>query len=338
MTPPDSAPADIAACFAACQGGDVEALRSLLARFPALAQARDESGSTPLHAAMAHPACVRLLLEHGADPNARDQGDNAYALHFAAANGRLETVRLLLDAGGDVHGAGDLHQGDVIGWAVGDGEGPSREMVSLLLERGARHHIFSAIATGDADLVRRVVRENPDALARRRSRFEQGQTPLHFALSAPDGLQPKPPRYDIADLLIELGADIEAPDDRGRTPLELAMLHGDLEAMRRLKAGGAIEPPVTGPSLSDERLAALRASIAGVTPMLCVSDVDAAVAWYVPLGWTVRMRVPETGGIGWASLMLGKVEMMVQHIVGRSGNQIALWYYTDNIDELEVEF
>ncbi len=61
---------------------------------------------------------VRLLLEHGADPNAREPGDNTTPLHWAAAHGHVDVVRALLDAGADVHGLGDLHEGDVIGWAT----------------------------------------------------------------------------------------------------------------------------------------------------------------------------------------------------------------------------
>jgi hypothetical protein len=38
-----------------------------------------------------------------------------------------------------------------------------------LVERGARHHIFSAIAVQDLELIERVVEENPDALAHRLS-------------------------------------------------------------------------------------------------------------------------------------------------------------------------
>ena len=77
-------------------------------------------GWTGLHAAAkgGHLEAVRLLLEHGADPNAREAGDNTYPLHWAAAHGHLEIVRALLDAGGDVHGVGDVHELDVIGWAT----------------------------------------------------------------------------------------------------------------------------------------------------------------------------------------------------------------------------
>ena len=77
----------------------------------------------------------------------------------------------------------------------------------MLLERGARHHIFSAIAIGDAEAIRRLAEDTPDALDRRMSRFEQRQSPLHFAISCE--------RHDLLDLLIELGADLEARDLNG---------------------------------------------------------------------------------------------------------------------------
>ena len=70
--------------------------------------------------------------------------------------------------------------------------------------------------------------------------------PLHAAFASPDGLGFLAGRADYAalELLIELGADVEATDDRGRTPLALAMLRGDDEAIRLLKAAGAKTPPV----------------------------------------------------------------------------------------------
>lgn len=326
-----------AAFFAACQAGDAAALRALLAVEPNLVRERNQAGSTGLHVAVAHRDCVRLLLEHGADPNARDSGDNASPLHFAAAGGFLESVRVLLEAGGDVHGFGDAHRAEVIGWAVGDGRDVRQDVVSLLVERGARHHIFSAIGLGDMGLVQALVEQDPDCLSRRRSRFEQGQTPLHFALAAPDGLQARPPQYEMADLLIELGADLEAEDDKGRTPLDVAMLRGDLEAMRRLKAAGAKEREPKAANLSNLEMGmdALRDSVRRqVTPMLCVENVDATVAWYEALGFTVQGRHPEAGAMDWAALSFGKTEVMLQPLGDRPGNQVALWFQTSRIEEL----
>src|SRR5262249_53286944 len=111
----------LAEFFRACAAGDADVLRGLLKNDRGLARERTPDGSTGLHLAVRHPDAVRLLIEHGADPNARDAGDNATPLHFAAANGILECARLLLDAGADVHGAGDVHKGDVIGWAARKG-------------------------------------------------------------------------------------------------------------------------------------------------------------------------------------------------------------------------
>jgi ankyrin repeat protein len=120
-----------------------------------------------------------LLLERGADPNAKETGDHTSPLHWAAANGHIDITRALLQAGADVHGIGDDHELDVIGWATvfrSEENAPHDELVSLLIPNGARHHIFSAISTGDLELIRRLVKENPGSLDRRMSRFEQQQS------------------------------------------------------------------------------------------------------------------------------------------------------------------
>ena len=59
-------------------------------------------------------ACVRLLLDRGADVRIRDYGDNAYALHFAAEAADLDVVALLVKAGSDILGEGDDHQVGVL--------------------------------------------------------------------------------------------------------------------------------------------------------------------------------------------------------------------------------
>ena len=67
------------------------------------------------------------------------------------------------------------------------------------------------MALRDKDLVRRVVADDANALARRRSTFENEQTPVHAAFAPPHGVGvlAGTPDYDMLALLMELGADVK---------------------------------------------------------------------------------------------------------------------------------
>jgi ankyrin repeat protein len=320
----------VAEFFRASAAGDASRLRDLLTDDAGLVRERTPEGATGLHLAAGHAEAVRLLIEHGADPNARDLGDNASPLHLAAARGNLDSVRTLLDAGADVHGTGDLHKGDVIGWATREGNEP---VIDLLLERGARHHIFSAMALGDLDLVQRLVEENPESLSRRRSRFENGQTPLHAAFAPPDGLGGKP-NYAMLELLIELGADVEAKDDKGRTPLAIAMLRGDEEATRLLKAAGAEAPTGRHEAGLPDELAALASSVRKTTPMFFVRDMHATVRWYQSIGFTADDLYEEGEELMLARLSFGKGELAFSPGGTTAPREVRLWFFTDRVQEL----
>jgi uncharacterized protein len=121
----------------AAASGDAESVRRLLSNDPSLAREYTEEGWTALHLA-ATPDIADMLLDAGADINARNrhkfagpgnsplsaavyqqrndvvrllgergadvnQGDNAgwRPLHLAAANGYVESARMLLAAGAD---------------------------------------------------------------------------------------------------------------------------------------------------------------------------------------------------------------------------------------------
>jgi len=192
----------------------------------------------PYEASLLFPAArsgsieaVDALLRRGLDVNYREKGDNTYALHWVAAQGNLAMARKLVDAGGDVIGDGDDHAGGVIGWATcwdGCDDDAHRAVVDLLISRGARHHIFSAIAMDLADEVRRIVAADPAALNQRQSRNENHQTPLQFAV--------RMNRPAIVQLLLQLGADPLAVDGGGMPVAGYATdPEVDLPVMRKIR-------------------------------------------------------------------------------------------------------
>jgi ankyrin repeat protein len=219
--------------FQAARNGDAAALTKLLDEHPDKLHARAKPyDMTLLHAGARHLAIVDILLNRGLEVNARESGDNTYAMHWAAAAGALDVVRRLADAGGDVVGHGDDHEADVIGWATcweGTDDEAHRAVVAFLLSRGARHHIFSAIAMNDEAEVRRIVADDPAALNRRQSRNENHRTPLHFAV-----LMKRP---KMIELLLELGADPLAVDGSGMPVAVHATSAGiDRPVMERIRA------------------------------------------------------------------------------------------------------
>jgi ankyrin repeat protein len=123
--------------FEAAALGDADRLRAVLDAEPSAMAQLSSDGWTPLHLAgfFGHADAVRLLLERGADPDARST--NALRntpLHAGVAGpGALEIARLLVPAGADVNAA--QHGGyTALQSAAQHG---SVELIDLLLDHGA---------------------------------------------------------------------------------------------------------------------------------------------------------------------------------------------------------
>jgi ankyrin repeat protein len=215
--------------------GDVARLNALLDAHPELIDERGGEGvRTPLHQAVFgnSEAAVKLLLERGANPNIRCEGDNAYPLHFAVEKHRLPIIRLLVEHGADTIGEGDYHELGVIGWATAwDYIQPNPDVVAYLLAHGARHNIFSAVARGEAEVIRELVARTPNDLERRMNGTRMRCMPLHLAV-----IKNQPASVTT---LLDLGANTESLDEAGFSALDRAALDGRHDLAQALLERGA---------------------------------------------------------------------------------------------------
>ena len=250
--------------IAAVKEGRARELDGLLSQHPRKIALTGAEWNRPLlhiAAGEGHLDCVNVLLRRSFNIGTRDRLDNATVLHWAAQFGSLEVVKRLIAAGADVDGEGDDHRIGAIGWATCFKQ-VRKEVADYLLAQGAKPTIFAAVALNRADLVRRLVADDPTLLrVRKMSRFEHYRTPLHLAV-----LKNHP---QMVKLLLELGADPAAKDSRGYTPLGLATT----------KMNRAIAAALIGAGANAKEPHANR--FERVVPILAVRNMPASLHYYV---------------------------------------------------------
>uniref|UniRef100_A0A4W6BNA1 Poly [ADP-ribose] polymerase n=1 Tax=Lates calcarifer TaxID=8187 RepID=A0A4W6BNA1_LATCA len=228
----------------AAKAGDLDTVKSLCTAQNVNCRDLEGRHSTPLHFAAGYNrvSVVEYLLHHGADVHAKDKG-GLVPLHNACSYGHYEVAELLVRHGASVNVA-DLWKFTPLHEAAAKGK---YEICKLLLKHGADptkknrdgNTPLDLVKDGDTDIqdllrgdaalldaakkgcLARVQKLcSPDNI---NCRDTQGRnsTPLHLAAGYNN--------LEVAEYLLEHGADVNAQDKGGLIPLHNAASYGHVD-------------------------------------------------------------------------------------------------------------
>jgi len=179
---------------------------------------------------------VRLLLNHGADPDttlASEHGPLSCLYAACGINGNVEVTRLLLEAGADPNDGESLYHSV---------EQHDFACMKLLLDHGARVIAIKHMLDRESPEGLRLLL---DAGGDPNETNSQGDTALHWAVR-------RNRSATIVGMLLDAGTDIDAVRQDGRTAYALAIVSGQTAVAELLTHRGA-----------DTRLSAIDAFVAG---------------------------------------------------------------------------
>ncbi len=218
--------------FQAIRGRDLAAAKAILNKDKSLVNVRGLGGATPLMLAALHgnEDLVRLLLDQGADPSARN-GAGATALMWAA--GDIGKVRLLLASGAQVNVASEDGKTPLMIAARHEG---ASAIVRLLLEKSADVNakdiqggtaLMQAATAGDVETLKVLIANGADINAKATSGATALMSAAGFRCLA------------CVEFLIAQGADVKTATKRGFTALAIAAPFGEVEIVRTVLEKGA---------------------------------------------------------------------------------------------------
>ncbi|CAL8093333.1 unnamed protein product [Orchesella dallaii] len=228
----------------ASRSGDLDTVVKILSQRPDVVNCRDMEGrhSTPLHFASGYNrvAVVEYLLQHNADVHAKDKG-GLVPLHNSCSYGHFEVTELLVSHGANVnvtdlwkftplHEAAAKGKYDIVKFLLKHGADPTKknrdgampidlckdEDVADLLQGNSA--LLEAAKKGNLAKVKKLLTpENINC----RDTHGRNSTALHLAAGYNN--------LEVAEYLLEKGADVNSRDKGGLIPLHNASSYGHLD-------------------------------------------------------------------------------------------------------------
>jgi ankyrin repeat protein len=206
--------------FVAVQQGDINKVHSLINRVGI------DTRSTAVHTAILFGKydILKLLIENGADINAKDNQGNS-PIHGAIENNEIHILRLLIEKGADINAKNNLGQSPLHLAVELDNFNCAQVLILSRVDINAQNNLGQsplhlAVELENFNYVQVLIlnRANINALDANRN------SPIHIAI--------KNGNIEIMEYLIISRADLTIRNADGLTPFEIALQNENIEIMR----------------------------------------------------------------------------------------------------------